>query len=273
MNISMKTPKTLLTKTSGFLNDYSHSLNPYTGCAFGCSYCYVRRLPVSLFRKEEWGTWVDIKAAGKEQLKKELLRAKKKGPVRIFMSSSTDPYQGTEAKEQVTRTLLEAMTEEPPDFLFVQTRSPLSERDEDLFRKLGSSVLVSMTIETDREDIRRAFAPSSPPIAARLKALRQLKSAGIPVQAAVAPLLPFTSEFPEKLKQAADLVTLDDFFLGDGAGGKRSASLGVLQVLEGLGEEDWFNPERLVQEKARFEHVFGRRNVRISQDGFAPFRL
>lgn len=58
-----KYPKTLLNKGTGFLSGYSHSLNPYTGCVFGCSYCYVRQMPVSTFRKEEWGTWVDIKKA------------------------------------------------------------------------------------------------------------------------------------------------------------------------------------------------------------------
>lgn len=56
-----KNPKTLLNNGTGYLSGYTHSLNPYTGCTFGCSYCYVRQMSVALFRKEEWGTWVDIK--------------------------------------------------------------------------------------------------------------------------------------------------------------------------------------------------------------------
>ncbi|MGD6817713.1 radical SAM protein [Metabacillus sp. 84] len=272
VQVTKKTPRAFLTKTSGFLHDYTHSLNPFTGCAFGCSYCYVRKLPVSLFRSEEWGTWVDIKQAEKERFKNELKRAKAKGPLRIFMSSSTDPYQGEEAKEEITRTLLSAMTEEKPDFLFVQTRSPLAARDLDLFKKLGSGMLFSMTIETDRDEVRKAFAPASPPIAARIRALKQVAEAGVPSQAAVAPMLPFTDDFPETLKQAAGIVTLDDFFQGDGAGGRRSVSLGVRNILEELNEEAWFKPERLNKEKKRFEAVFGKNNVRISQDGFAPFR-
>ncbi|KZZ84570.1 SPL family radical SAM protein [Bacillus sp. SJS] len=272
VKLSSKTPKSFLTKTGGFLKDYDYSLNPYTGCAFGCSYCYVRRLPVSLFRKEEWGTWVDVKKAGRESFVRELKRAKSMGPVRIFMSSSTDPYQGEEAKEEVTRTLLSAMAEEKPDFLFVQTRSPLVTRDIDMFQELKTRILVSMTIETDRDEVRKAFAPSSPPLAARLKALKQLSSAGIPTQAAVAPMLPFTDHFPEKLKQVTDIVTLDDFFQGDGAGGRRSASLGAHDILIQLEEGDWFDPERIEMERTRFERVFEKKNVRISQNGFAPFR-
>lgn len=76
--LSYKMPKTLLNKGSGFLADYTHSLNPYTGCSFACSYCYVRQMPVSLFRNEQWGTWVDIKQQAADLLRKELLRAKKK---------------------------------------------------------------------------------------------------------------------------------------------------------------------------------------------------
>lgn len=76
MNIdhTYKQPKTLLNKGTGFLAGYSHSLNPYTGCTFGCSYCYVRKMPVSLFRGKEWGTWVDIKKESSALLQKELIR-------------------------------------------------------------------------------------------------------------------------------------------------------------------------------------------------------
>jgi DNA repair photolyase len=124
-----KTPKTLMNKGTGFLSGYSHSLNPYTGCAFACSYCYVRQMPVSTFRNAEWGTWIDIKKDVEYTFQKELLRAKTKGPVTIFMSSSTDPYQSIEHKEKITQSLLKIMVENPPDFLLVQTRSPLVRRD------------------------------------------------------------------------------------------------------------------------------------------------
>ena len=169
-----KHPKTLLNKGTGYLAGYSHSLNPYTGCAFGCSYCYVRQMPVSTFRNEAWGTWVDIKLGAADVFRKELHRAKTKGPVTIFMSSSTDPYQPVEHKEKITRSLLEVMAEDSPDFLFVQTRSPLVRRDIDLFLRMKDKVRISMTVETDREDIRKHFSPEAPPINARLKTLQMV---------------------------------------------------------------------------------------------------
>ena len=75
------------------------------------------------------------------------------------MSSSTDPYQPVEAQEQITRSLLETMLMELPDFILVQTRSPLVTRDIDLLQKLGERVRVSMTVETDQDDIRKHFTP------------------------------------------------------------------------------------------------------------------
>lgn len=266
-----KYPKSLLNKGTGFLSDYSHSLNPYTGCAFGCSYCYVRQMPVSTFRGAEWGTWVDVKKEAAELLHKELRKAKAKGEVTIFMSSSTDPYQPVEYREKVTRSLLEVMTEEPPDFLFVQTRSPLVSRDVDLLLQLKDRVRVSMTVETDLEEIRKHFTPDAPPIAARLKALQELADADVPTQATIAPLLPSSEDFPVKLKSLVSRVCVDDYFMGDGSGGRRTGRLGIRALYEELGMEEWYDPSacRIVYDRMR--RVFPDHQVLISQRGFAPF--
>ncbi|WP_211747760.1 radical SAM protein [Paenibacillus sp. Marseille-Q4541] len=266
-----KQPKTLLNKGTGFLAGYSHSLNPYTGCAFGCSYCYVRKMPVSLFRGKEWGTWVDIKKQSAALLQKELIREKKKGPVTIFMSSSTDPYQQIEYKEEITRSLLEVMTGYPPDFLLVQTRSPLVKRDIDLLKQLGTHVRVSMTVETDLDDVRKHFSPSAPPVQARLNALQRLREEGIPTQVAIAPVLPSSEAFPELLRPVVDLVCIDDFFMGDGAQGKRTQQLGIRAKYEELGFSDWYNREAYKVVVSRMLEVFPEDRVRISQEGFAPF--
>ncbi|GBG11680.1 radical SAM protein [Paenibacillus agaridevorans] len=268
--IVRKEPKTLLNKGTGFLEGYSHSLNPYSGCSFACSYCYVRGMPVSLFRGEEWGSWVDVKQGAADVLRKELSRAKTKGPVTIFMSSSTDPYQPAEAKELVTRSLLEVMTQLPPDFLLVQTRSPLVTRDIDLLLKLGERVRVSMTIETDREDIRRAFTPSAPPIAARLRALRELAEAGVPTQAAIAPLLPSSEGFAETLRAIVDRVCVDDYFMGDGSGGKRTKRLGIDKLYDELQLQEWYSPSAYHSLLERLRRAFPPDAVLVSQAGFLP---
>ncbi|TBL81390.1 SPL family radical SAM protein [Paenibacillus thalictri] len=269
-DILYKQPKTILNKGTGFLSGYSHSLNPYTGCSFGCSYCYVRQMPVSLFRPAEWGSWVDVKLEAAELLRKELRKAKAKGKVTIFMSSSTDPYQPIEHKERVTRSLLEVMAGDPPDFLLVQTRSPLVVRDIDLFKQLGQKVRISMTVETDREDIRKHFTPGAPPLSGRFKALQTLAEAGIPAQATIAPVLPSSEQFALKLSGLVDRVCVDDFYMGDGSGGRRTRTLGIYSLYEELQLTEWYDTSayRIVYDRLR--EVFPHDRVLLSQDGFAP---
>ncbi|MUT65724.1 radical SAM protein [Paenibacillus sp. NEAU-GSW1] len=268
--ILYKQPKTLLNKGTGFLEGYSHTLNPYTGCAFGCSYCYVRQMPVALFREGEWGEWVDVKGNAATVLRKEINRAKAKGRVTIFMSSSTDPYQPVEYKERVTRSLLEVMAEVQPDFLLVQTRSPLVTRDMDLLVQLKDKVRVSMTVETDQDDIRKIFTPSAPPIAARIKALRELVDAGVPAQAAIAPVLPSSERFPELLRPFVNRVCIDDYTMGDGSGGKRTRRLQVERLYEQHKLEEWYSPEAYRTVYDRFRTLFSENELYISQKGFEP---
>ncbi len=270
LEIASTYPKSLLNAGTGFLSGYTHTLNPYAGCTFGCSYCYVRQMPVALFRGAEWGMWVDVKEGAADVLLKQLRKAKAKGPVTIFMSSSTDPYQPIEYKARVTRSLLEAMVVEPPAFMLVQTRSPLVRRDMDLLQRFGDRVRVSMTIETDLEPIRKAFTPYAPPIAARLQTLRSLRDAGIPTQAAVAPVLPSSEYFAATLRQVVDRVVVDDYYMGDGSGGRRTQRMDLQAKYRELGVESWYRPTayRLVYE--RLQQHFSNDRLFISQAGFEP---
>ncbi|WP_368505612.1 radical SAM protein [Alkalihalophilus sp. As8PL] len=271
-HIEYKEPKKILTPTSGFLHGYTHSLNPYTGCLFGCSYCYVRQSPVGLFRKEEWGSWVDVKQGIKEKLTREMTNIRKKNKqVTIFMSSATDPYQSIEYKENVTRALLEAMIESPPDFLFVQTRSPLITRDIDLFLKLKDCLRISITVETDRDTIRKTFSPSAPPIQARLKAIRELREHHLPVQVAIAPVLPFSEEFPETLSQLVDRIVIDDFYTGDGSNGKRTERLKIKELYSEDEKERWYGKRTHEYAYEQMKKAFSTEQILFSKEGFMPY--
>ncbi|QAY65450.1 SPL family radical SAM protein [Paenibacillus protaetiae] len=270
MEIREREPSKWLTKASGYLEGYSHTLNPYAGCSFGCSYCYVRQMPVGLFRGEPWGSWVDVKRFDADHFRKEWLRELGKGPVTVFMSSATDPYQPMEYEKKITRSLLETMAEQPPDFLLVQTRSPLVTRDIDLLLALGAHVRVSMTVETDLEPMRKALTPSAPPLAARFAAMEQLQEAGIAVQAAVSPLLPCSEQFAGKLLAAAPRIVVDDYFRGDGSGGKRTGRLAVRETYESLGMGDFYRPAYADEFYERLSAAAPPSIVYFGQAGFLP---
>src|SRR3989344_9317653 len=75
-------------------------INCYTGCRFGCSYCYASFMGRFVDKKvSDWGEYVFAKINVPQLLEKELLKLKNKGKGKtILLSSVTDPFQGVEAK-------------------------------------------------------------------------------------------------------------------------------------------------------------------------------
>ncbi len=268
--------KSILNPTGGFLATYTHSLNAYQGCAFGknsCPYCYVRAMPIQRFSGRPWGEWVKAKINGPELLTRELEATKRKGlfgSLRIFMSTATDPYQGVEARLKLTRGILEVFAASG-DFglLVVQTRSPMIERDIDVLERLGPRVAVSLTIETNREEVRRQITPTSPSIERRLATLERLTCAGLKTQAAISPVLPCDPEiFAGLIAPRACRAVVDTLFDGDGAGGRRSAELGMPEMLRSFGYEDWLRRDAHVPLLEALRQQMGADRVGFSQEGF-----
>jgi DNA repair photolyase len=265
-----------LTRTGGFLSGFAYSLNPYVGCAFGdaggCPFCYVRALPVAQHGRGPWGSWVIAKSNLAERLERELIALESSGRLdraTIFMSSATDPYQGLERKLLLTRSALEAFVRRPMRRLLIQTRSPIVERDLDLIKALGHRAIVSITIETDDELVRRAITPTSPSVARRLKTARMFREAGILTQITVAPMMPnHADHFSQLIDDAADRVIVDTYFDGDGAHGARSSRLGMGELYARLGYEGWYRRGAEHELFAALRARMGEGRVLFSGDGF-----
>jgi DNA repair photolyase len=166
---------------------YDFSLNPYAGCAFGCSYCYVPKFPNAEHEYTEWGTWVVVKTNAPQLIARD--RTLVFGS-RIFFSSATDPYQYLELKYRLSRQCLQELLRYQPARLTMHTRSHLILQDLELLKAFGPVLQVGVSITTDDDDIRRQFEPGAPSIARRLALVRTLREAGVEVYASVAPLLP-----------------------------------------------------------------------------------
>lgn len=226
-NVYAKNAQSILNKATGFISAYDFTINPYRGCQYGCSYCYAAAFSPNSKMRQDWGNWVIIKQNAAEILEKELANWDKKNPgepPRIYMSSVTDPYQPIEAKQELTRHLLEAMVPYQPT-LVIQTRSPMITRDIDILRNFRR-LRVNMSIPTGSEKVRRDFEPRSPSIKARLHAVGTLKHS-IPCDedhearfsVTVTPLLPTLPEeqanFISKL-EVADRVVIQEFHPSNG---------------------------------------------------------
>lgn len=261
-----------LTPTGGYLGGFSHSLQPYVGCEFACRYCYVRELPVQRANpyRLPWSRWLAPKMNVAIQLRREAQRGKTHA-ARIFCSSATDPYTPMERRLGLTRACLEVLVEHPPRFLLLQTRSPFVTRDADLLRRLPASI-VSMTVTTDDESVRRRLEPNAPSLGVRLASLAELRRAGVRTQAAVSPLLPCDPRhLAEQLEPLCDRVVVDDFFAGDGAGGRRSRA--ALALLREAGHAAWTEPGYADAALEIFRDVFGDERVGHSAAGFAGAEL
>ncbi len=266
-----------MTPTGGFLRGFAYSLNPYIGCAFGagagCPFCYVRALPVARRYAGPWGSWVTAKINLKEKLTAELAaleQAGRLGDAAVFMSSATDPYQGLERRLRITRGALEAFIERPVRRLLLQTRSPMIERDIDLLRRLGAHVMVSLTLETDDDAVRRALTPTSASVERRLRTAKMMRAAGIAVQLAIAPMLPnHAARFAALADEAADRVIVDTYFAGDGSEGRRSRALGMRELYARLGYDGWFQPGAEDELLAAMRARLGAQRVLFSRDGFS----
>lgn len=177
--------KSILTPATGFMSGYDYTLNPYSGCSFGCTYCYAASFARSEELRDTWGAWVRVKENAVSLLRR--MRKPITGAT-IYMSSVTDPYQPIERRLGLVRALLEVLVERQPR-LVVQTRSPLVTRDLDVLARFDH-VKVNMTVTTDSDEVRRAFEPDCPANRLRLDAISQVCAAGIDAAITMTPLLP-----------------------------------------------------------------------------------
>jgi len=200
MIIKETTPKTILSSSQV----YPYALNPYTGCAHNCTYCYARFMKRFTGHSEPWGQFVDVKINAPELLAREIRRKK---PARVWISGVCDPYQPLEAKYLLTRQCLEILAQNDWP-VAVQTRSPLVRRDIDVLKQ-GRDFEVGLSITTADDEVRRLFEPAAPPTEARLSALAELHQAGIRTFVMIAPLLPGAENLPDVLAGKTDYVIID----------------------------------------------------------------
>jgi DNA repair photolyase len=177
-------------KFGSLAGHYDFTINPYAGCAFACSYCYVPKFPNS-HEVHEWGSWINVKTNAPQLIRKE--RAKIFGS-RIFFSSATDPYQYIELKYRITRSCLKEMLHYPPKRLTMHSRSHLMLQDLDLLKSFGNKLSVGISLPTDSESVRQEFEPNAPSIKRRLELIRKLAENQIAVYISMAPLLPCDPE-------------------------------------------------------------------------------
>lgn len=205
------------------------SINPYIGCALGCTYCYARYAHGYAFERaaaanpDHRGVAADVAALPpwlaferrilvKENAPTVLQRTLRTGSDRhlallagesITIGTATDPYQPAERRFRITRQLLEVIARHPGLQCRIITKSPLVTRDIDVLKRINriSSIHIHVSLITTDRELARRIEPRAPTPEARLRAIKRLRDSGIDVGVNVMPILPGITDGPAQLDE------------------------------------------------------------------------
>ena len=209
--IAYKEVKSILNKhkkrDSWFLDDYP--INPYEGCGFNCTYCYVHGSKYG----ENLAEKIVIKKDAAAILDKQLaMRAKKSEFGFIAVGSATDAYMQVEEEAGLTKELLQVILKHRFP-VFISTKSELIKRDldllkqidanailpEDLQKRPGRGVIISFSFSTLDENLAKQLESGAPAPQKRLETLKICRDHGFLSGVNAMPLLPYISDTDEEL--------------------------------------------------------------------------
>lgn len=198
--------RSVLTRNDSPDVPFDRSVNPYRGCEHGCVYCFAR--PTHAYLGLGAGLDFETRLTAKPDAPRLLEDAlRKPGYVcaPIAIGTNTDPYQPIERHHRIMRGVLEVLAacDHP---VTITTKSAMVLRDVDILGPMAARGLVSvgLSITTLDRDLARRLEPRASPPEARLRAVRALRDAGVPVMVMAAPMIPaLTDHELEAILEAA----------------------------------------------------------------------
>src|SRR6185436_11187406 len=142
--------RTALNKVSGM--PFRWSLNPYTGCAHRCTFCFVRAFEARADRPfdDRYGRSIRVKVNIAEVLQRELARRRWQRE-KVVVGTATDPYQPAEGRYRLTRACLERLSAARTPVALI-TRGPMIVRDIDVLSNAARSAGASVTFSVPTLD-------------------------------------------------------------------------------------------------------------------------
>jgi len=187
---------------------FDRSINPYRGCEHGCIYCFARpsHAYLGLSPGLDFETKLFFKPEAAKLLEKELSSPSYRCQ-RIQLGANTDPYQPIERKLKSTRSILEVLSRFNHP-VTITTKNALVARDADILGPMGRQnlAMVSLSITTLDRALHRSMEPRASVPEQRLRAIRELTAAGVPMMVGFAPVIPGLNdhEMEAVLERAAE---------------------------------------------------------------------
>lgn len=226
---------------------FNWTLNPYRGCTHACHYCFARRYQTQfdLDPDDHFSSIIFVKTNFADVLARELDRPSWTREL-VALGTATDPYQPIEGHYKLTRRSIQALLAARTPVGLV-TKGPMVVRDAELLSELGrrAGCTVYVSVPTVDEDAWAALEPGTAHPLKRLRAVRELRKAGVNAGVLMAPVVPGFTTQPAKLEATVRAIADHGAaFMGANLlylkGGTRDHFLGFLRrdfphLVEGYG--------------------------------------
>ena len=128
-------------------------------------------------------------------------------PDLVAFGTATDPYQPIEGHYRLSRQTLEALVDNPTPIGLI-TKGPMVVRDKDLLSELSrhTRTTVSMSVPSVDEEAWQRLEPGTAHPFQRLRAVRDLRDAGIDAGVLMAPIVPGITSQPAKLERTIKAI-------------------------------------------------------------------
>ncbi|HYW67739.1 MAG TPA: radical SAM protein [Candidatus Dormibacteraeota bacterium] len=232
---SAKKPRYFLLPVRSILNrcdsdrvPFEWTINPYRGCEFACKYCYARytheymEIDGGDFEKKIFVKQDAAALLARDVSQKYSYESKASGYTQaehIAIGTATDPYQPAEREYGVTRACLEELAKREGLSLSIITKSNQIVRDIDILKVIAakSALTINITVTTLKPRLARLLEPRAPRPDLRLRAMRELREAGLHVGVSASPVIPGITDGDgelERVAEAAKAAGAEWFFSG-----------------------------------------------------------
>jgi DNA repair photolyase len=204
--VAMERARSVISRNSSPDIPFDRSVNPYRGCEHGCIYCFARpsHAYLGLSPGLDFETRITAKPNAPEVLAAQIGRPGY-AVAPIAFGTNTDPYQPAEARLGIMRACLQVLHDWNHPLSLV-TRGAMVMRDADLLGAMAARAQASVAVSITTLDpgLARQMEPRAPVPATRLRMIRALADAAVPVRVMVAPMIPvLTAHELEAIMQAA----------------------------------------------------------------------
>ncbi|MEK9132280.1 MAG: radical SAM protein [Patescibacteria group bacterium] len=194
-----------------------YSAQPYMGCSYGCTYCFLRANIYGLSKRNDsrnnFSKLIQYKINSAEILDKELENAV---PDIITLGD----YQPAESGLHLSRKLLKICLKHRFPVLIV-VKSALVLQDLDIMQELAKKSWVGVVFsiaKSSSRNYRNFFEPNASTIERRFEAMRKINNAGIYTGISLMPVMPGINDNNQELKQIVKLTRENggQFVIGGG---------------------------------------------------------